>query len=399
MTAVSGWWPRGIWPWVLTALACLQGMIAGALAIYFLYPSDATLLPGGLTLLALSFPLHLLVFAVVALGLGLLAWRLGTRLATVVFGLVAGLSSFLALWPSVAMWQFARRENVPLSLGTYLTHATHLDVGGPQIERTVVYGTAADGTKLMLDVWLSDVASGGSLRPAVVKVHGGGWTGGSRSQAIDWNKWLNQLGYHVFDVEYRMPPPERWKDEVGDVKCALGWVATSAPKYRIDPERISIIGNSAGGNLAMLAAYSMGDPRLPPSCDGPMVRAKCVVNLYGPADLTLFYGSSGSLKGIQDVLRQYIGGSPSQYPDRYRVVSPVSYVGGKTPPTLTLLGTSDHIIPTDQARGLDQAFMRAGVMYETYLLPGSDHGFEVNWGSFGAQFAREKIKAFLQDHG
>jgi acetyl esterase/lipase len=385
--------------WTLTVLACLLAAITVALAVYLLHPVDATSLSRGIAALALCFPLHLLVFTVVALGLSLLARWLRARLATVVFGLVVILSSFLALWPSLAMWQLARQENVPLSLGAYLAYATPHDVGGAQLDRTIVYGLAADSTKLVLDVWLADVATPGPLLPAVVMVHGGGWTGGTRSQGIDWNKWLNQLGYPVFDVEYRMPPPERWKDEVGDVKCALGWLALNAPKYRIDPKRISIMGNSAGGNLAMLAAYSIGDPRLPPSCDVPTVSVKSVVNLYGPADLTLFYASSGSLIDVQNVMRQYIGGPPTQYPDRYRTVSPVSYVGAKTPPTVTLLGTSDHIVPTDQARSLDRALTEAGVTYETYLLPGNDHGFEVNWGSFGAQFAREKIKAFLRKHG
>lgn len=131
----------------------------------------------------------------------------------------------------------------------------------------------------------------------------------------------------------------------------------------------------------------------------PTVSVKRVVNLYGPADLTLFYGSSGSLTDIQHVLKQYIGGSPTQYPDRYRAVSSLSYVGAKTPPTITLLGTSDHIVPTDQARSLDEALTQAGVTYETYLLPCNDHAFEVNWGGFGAQFAREKIRTFLQEHG
>ena len=113
--------------------------------------------------------------------------------------------------------------------------------------------------------WLAEATSAASLRPAIVKMHGGGWTSGSRSMSAKWNRRLNQLGYHVFDVDYRMPPPERWKDEVGDVKCALGWVVANAEKYRIDPARIGTMGYSAGGNLAMLAAYSAGDPQLPPS--------------------------------------------------------------------------------------------------------------------------------------
>jgi acetyl esterase/lipase len=382
--------------WALTVLACPLTVITLALAVYFLDPANGTSLPHDLGARALSFSLHLLALSIVALGLGLLAWRLRAQLAGSVFVLVVILSSFLALSPSIAMWQLASKENVPLSLGTYLAYAAHRNNGGPQVERTLVYGTAADRTKLVLDIWLSDVTTTGSSSSAVVKVHGGGWTGGNRSQGIDWNRWLNQLGYHVFDVEYRMPPPERWKDEVGDVKCALGWVAANAPNYQINPTRISIMGFSAGGNLAMLAAYSMGDPRLPPSCDVPTVSVKSVINLYGPADLTLLYGSSGSRTYVQNVMRQYIGGPPTQYPDRYRAVSPLSYIGANTPPTLTLLGTSDHIVPIDQARSLDQALAQAGVTHETYLLPGNDHGFEVNWGGFGAQFAREEIKAFLR---
>ena len=79
-------------------------------------------------------------------------------------------------------------------------------------------------------------------------------------------------------------------------------------------------------------------------------------------------------------MTQYIGGSPTQYPDRYLEVSPLSYVGTKTPPTITLLGTSDHDIPTDQAVSLDQALTNAGVTHETYLLPCNDHALRSQLG-------------------
>jgi acetyl esterase/lipase len=175
---VSRRWPTSIAQWALTVLAVSLAVITVALAVYMPRPADATSLPHGVTARALFFPLHLLVVTVVALGLGLAAWWLRARVAASIFGLAVTLSSFLALWPTITMWQLARRENVPLSLGIYLAYATHRDAGGPQPERTVGYGTAADGTKLVLDVWLSDVATTGSSRPAIVKVHGGGWTGG-----------------------------------------------------------------------------------------------------------------------------------------------------------------------------------------------------------------------------
>ena len=141
-----------------------------------------------------------------------------------------------------------------------------------------------------------------------------------------WPRWLNGLGYEVFDVEYELPPPARWQDEVGDVKCALGWVERHAAEYHLDPGRVSVMGYSAGGNLAMLAAYTMGDARLPASCNVAPVAVRSVVNLYGPADLTLLYRSSGSRDYIDNALRKYVGGSPSEFPARYRNLSPVSHV-------------------------------------------------------------------------
>jgi acetyl esterase/lipase len=210
---------------------------------------------------------------------------------------------------------------------------------------------------------------------------------------------LNTRGYDVFDVEYELPPPPRWQDEVGDVKCAVGWVEAHAAAYHLDRRRISVMGYSAGGNLAMLAAYSAGDARLPPSCDLPTVAIRSVVNLYGPADLALLYRSSGSRDYIDGALRRYVGGSPTQYPDRYRVLSPVSHVNARTPPTITLLGESDRIVPTDQAHVLDEALVRAGVPHATYLLPATDHGFDVNWNGFGTQIARAVIGKFLERYG
>lgn len=284
-----------------------------------------------------------------------------------------------------------------LSLRNYLANATHLRIGGPQPERSVEYGKADDGTKLLLDVWLPKKVGNETLRPAVVKLHGGGWTSGRRGQGVNWNRWLSEHGYAAFDVEYRLAPQAKWKDEVGDVKCALGFVASNAARYQIDPARISTWGHSAGGNLAMLAAYSMGDPVLPASCDGPTVAVRSVVNFYGPADLTASVKDS-AIPEADNVLMRYVGGSLAQYPDRYRILSPINHVGAKSPPTITFLGARDRLLPASQALALDRALAGAGVIRETYLLPGSDHSFDANWGGFATQFARAKVGPFLARH-
>ncbi len=391
----NNWHPRSISTWLLTLAACLLAVITATLAYCMLYPVrwDG---PGIFGALALFFPLHLLVVTMVAAVLAWLARRCRTRLAAWVFGLVVILTAIMALTPTVAVWGKARELRVSLSLGNYLAHAGHMNTGPPQTDRSVVYGTATDGMKLELDVWRTGRPNTGPLRPAIVWVHGGAWTHGNRSMLPEWNRWLNELGYEVFDVEYRMPPSVRWQDEIGDVKAALGWVAIHAAEFHVDPARISIMGNSAGGNLAMLAAYSAGDPQLAPSTDVPPVVVRSVVNLYGPADLPLGYRSSGSLGYVQAALKQYVGGTPEEFPERYGALSPVSHVAAKTPPTITFLGTSDRIVPEDQVQVLDAALTKAGVAHETYFLPGNDHGFDTNWGGFGTQIARAKIELFLR---
>jgi acetyl esterase/lipase len=195
-----------------------------------------------------------------------------------------------------------------------------------------------------------------------------------------------------------MPPPERWLDEVADVKSALGWLAAHAAEHHVDPARIAIMGGSAGGNLALLAAYSAGDSRLPPSTDVPAVTVRCVVNLYGPVEMELAYRSTNSPDYTRPQMREYLGGPPDEAPDRYRLVSPLFHVGAKTPPTITLLGTSDRLVGTEQAERLDQALVAAGIPHETWLIPATDHGFDINWGGLATQIARAKIGAFLDKH-
>jgi acetyl esterase/lipase len=380
----------------MTVVGCPLAVIAAAWFYYTLKPGEYDGL-GWLGSFALVFPLQLLAVTLLGAGLAVLAWRLGALLPASAFSLVAILTAVTALWPSVALWQRARQDHVSLSLGSALI--PQLNPGGPARDGSVVYATTSDGTKLKLDVWRADGAGTGALHPAVVRVHGGAWIGGTRSDLPDWDRWLNRLGYDVFDVDYRLPPPARWSDEVGDVKCALGWLASHADNYHVDPARISVMGYSAGGNLALLAAYSMGDPRLPASCSTSTVTVRSAVNLYGPADLTLIYRSSGSARYVDDVLERYIGGTPSEYPGRYRALSPLSHVNASTPPTITVLGERDRIVPAAQAHVLDRALTAAGVAHETLLMPGQDHGFDANWSGLGTQFARARIRAFLERYG
>jgi len=397
LSAGSQWRPRGAGAWLLIVVACLLTVLMAGLAYCMVRPVrwDG---PGKFGGAALFFPLHLLAFTLFAAVLALLAKRAGARLAAWVFGLVVILTAAMALTPTITVWRQARQLDVPLSLGNYLANAGRPNFGLPQRERSVVYGTVKDGTQLELDVWRTGKPNSGPLRPAIVLVHGGAWTHGNRSMLPNWNRWLNELGYEVFDVEYRMPPPVRWLDEIGDVKAALGWVVAHAAEYHVDPARISLMGSSTGGNLSMLAAYSAGDPRLPSSTDVPPVAIRSVINFYGPTDMALLYRTCESPNYVRPLMRQYIGGPPEEFPDRYELLSPLTHVGVKAPPTLTIIGASDRLISMPHAQRLNEALTKAGVLHEMIVLPANDHGFDVNWGGFGTQIARVKIKQFLEKY-
>ena len=393
------WQPKSLRQWLWTAAGAGALFTTLMVGYYVADPGDYGSFWSRVAEAAQKFPLILLISALVTAILAGLANCNKAGLAATGFGLVAFLYLAMALWPAYSMWSMARKGNVAVSLVSHFAMSTHPTAFPSRVSRDVTYGKAVDGTELLLDVWPATRSVPGTLHPAFVRIHGGGWIGGVKSGLPAWNLWLNDLGYFVFDVEYRKPPRAGWKDEIGDVKCALGFVFASAGKYGVDPARISVTGYSAGGNLATLAAYSMGVAELPPSCAAPVVPIKSVVNFYGPSDLTAMYDMTPSPVAVHDALQKYIGGPPGQFPDRFRALSPVTYVSAKSPPTITILGLSDRIVPREQADALDRALAAASVARETYLLPGADHGYDANWGAMGTQFSREKIERFLQKYG
>jgi acetyl esterase/lipase len=388
------WDQHRAFAWILTALGATAFVGISVLAGAMLFPVHWPIL-SGYGQLALLFSLHLLLLVPPALGLGFLAWKRGARLPAALFALAALLVFPAAFVPVLAVFGSARQLNVSLSLADYLEHARTFNVGPPARERTVVFGVLGDGTKLELDVWWTGKPRLGPLRPAVLNVHGGAFTRGNRSATPEWNRWLNELGYEVFDVEYRLPPPPRFLDQVADVKAALGYIARHAAEYHVDPAAISVMGFSAGANLAMVAAFGMGDSRLPAAVDVPRVEVRCVINFYGPTDLALLYEQSSGPVYLRRALEAYLGGSPAAFPDRYALLSPLTHVTNRAPPTLTLMGKMDRTVPLLHTERLDRALANAGVPHETILLSGADHAFDTSWGAFATQVARAKLKQFL----
>ncbi|WP_067185260.1 alpha/beta hydrolase [Microtetraspora niveoalba] len=342
--------------------------------------------------------------ALAATAAALVALRLGARRAGGVIAAVAALCLVVTLVPVVTAHGDARRLKVPLSYAGYLQRPATSADRGP--DATVAYARPG-GEELLLDVWRprSPAEEAG---PAVVLMHGGGWTQGRRGRTPRWNEWLTERGATVFDIDYRLAPPATWNKAPGDVRCAVGWVRRNAARYGVDPGRVVLMGMSAGGHLALLAAYTAGhaegEKAFPPSCEAGDTSVSAVVSLYGPYDLAYSYDlavpwwaaerlSDGEGRGM---LHAFAGGPPGEREAEYRTASPITYLRADVPPTLSVQGGHDQIQYPDDARRAARMAQEVGASHRYVEIGYADHAFDVAWGGFGAQIARAEIDDFLR---
>src|SRR5262245_56327520 len=150
--------------------------------------------------------------------------------------------------------------------------------------------------------------------PAVVIVHGGSWRSGSRTEMARFAERFANAGYAVFNIDYRLAPEYHYPTQIDDVRAAFRWLHARAPSLAIDPDRIAVMGYSAGANLALLLGLA--------DAGGPRPRA--VVAGAGPTDLTEYPNSP--------VLAMWIGGSGAERPEMYEDASPISHVSPDDPP-------------------------------------------------------------------
>ena len=254
---------------------------------------------------------------------------------------------------------------------------------------------------LLLDAYLPTGSDGkpGSFGgsdggvPAIVVVHGGAWSGGRRSEAPDWNHWLTEQGFAVFDVDYRIQPQPNWQTATGDVRAAVSAIRRDAARYGIDPNRIALLGRSAGGHLALLAAYAAA-----PLEDREDSRVQAVVAFYAPTDLIWGYDHSANQRVIDGpgTLRRFIGGDPRAAEEAYVAASPVTHVQLGTPPTLLFHGGRDQFVRLEHMERLGKRLLNAGVPHEMVSLPYAQHGFDVLFDGWGAQLARPLVLRFLR---
>jgi acetyl esterase/lipase len=276
--------------------------------------------------------------------------------------------------------------------------------------RTNVQYAEHDGVKLAGDLYSP---KGLDKAPVLIAVHGGGWQAGNRAFYQFLGPYLAKNGYAVFAVSYRLSKPgaKAFPAAVYDVKAAVQFARANAAELGIDPDRLGLMGDSAGAHLVSLVALAGEEPlfstehRDDPHAATP-ANVKAVIGFYGVYDMLAQWQHDQITRPRDQIVEKFLGVSPMQSRRSYFDASPISYAtvdkNEKTRTRFLLIhGTHDDIVdPQTQSQALLIALKQAGFFVRTIVIPGSGH-FWANDpieepGSYGAQ-AAPQILRFLRD--
>jgi acetyl esterase/lipase len=237
---------------------------------------------------------------------------------------------------------------VTLALTWLFTGVLHAQETRPiTSKQDVIYGRV-EGAALLADI---AYPQSGDRLPAIVSVHGGRWRAGNRTDAssIKVGQWAG-FGFFAMSVDYRLvggsPAPAPYLD----VLCAIRWVHAHAAEYRIDPDRIYLIGQSAGGHMVSLVA-TLGDGpfKRVGGWDSDRNSVRAVISVAGAYDLnTLSWGN------LWTPINEDVEAAR-------RLASPLAHVTAATLPTLVIHSDDDRSVPVQQAVDMAAALQKAGV--------------------------------------
>ena len=217
------------------------------------------------------------------------------------------------------------------------------------------------GVPLTLDASIPD---GKGPFAAVIVVHGGGWENGSkRSYEKPLLPVISDAGMAWFTINYRLAPQHQYPAAVEDVEAAIRWVKANAGRFKVDPRRIALAGESAGGHLVAMAAVRQTRE----------TRVAAVVDFYGAHDLLKREAGRGE---VGKNVRQFLGitALDSAGVAKLKEASPITHVRKGLPPFLFIHGTKDAAVPYEQSPMMCERLKAAGNRCEVFTVEGAPHG-------------------------
>ena len=370
-------------PWLHTA----SGLVGLVLALPVLVWSIAAVLPSHNTftfvssVLVGSLAVPTLVIATTAFILGFLG-RGALRAVTVVVS-AAALVVPVATTATTTWITDRAGGHINVPLATAVTSMSDLP------DATIRYGSGADETAQL-------------YRPknrharVLVDIHGGGWNTDATMPAT--LRWFADHGWLVIRPSYTLATQGHptWNTAPKQVACAWAWSLSHVKELGGDPSQVSIMGDSAGGGMAINLAYGAASGKLKSSC-GSIRAPKSVLALYPTVDV----GTVESVTTLSagNAAKMYIGGTPKQFPDRYRAVNSSTWITPQAPPTMVIQGNHDTFVPPSSVRKFVNRARQAGVRVDHVQLPMLNHAFDSQArNSLGFQVVTSLGQRFLTDH-
>ncbi|MBW1251715.1 alpha/beta hydrolase [Pantoea allii] len=222
--------------------------------------------------------------------------------------------------------------------------------------------------------------------PAVVFITGGGFIDAPKSKFIGQRVDISRAGYVVASINYRVVPTMVFPGLLEDAKTAVRFLRTNADKLGIDPSRIAVMGESAGGYLAAMVATTNGIKTFDTTeYSGQSSDVQAAIDLYGLSDLTTV-GKDFSDEIIEahkspaipeamlvNGIPRQGGGSILSNPGKAKAANPITYISDKTPPFLLMHGDADNVVSPGQTGILHEALIAHGRDSTRYIVAGADH--------------------------
>lgn len=252
------------------------------------------------------------------------------------------------------------------------TDAAHTDPRDARLTATIPYGPPSQPS-LTTDFYAP--GGGPAPHPAVIIVHGGGFTGGTSRNGSEayCADFLAPAGYAVFSINYRLAPPATFADMIADTQRAVRFVRHNAAKYNVNPNKIALLGGSAGGYLSNLAGLlpptsypsSSTDPASDP-VNRQSDKVEAVVTLYGISDLR-------TMPDPTFVAKYHLLGPAAPTDSDLAAASPITHVHPGAPPFLLIHGDHDTAVPIAQSLQLQTAMHQTGGRADLIVIPNAPH--------------------------
>ncbi|HEX2533752.1 MAG TPA: alpha/beta hydrolase [Chitinophagaceae bacterium] len=253
--------------------------------------------------------------------------------------------------------------------------------------------------KHLLDVYLPPHAKPGT--PLIVWVHGGAWMQNDKYADMGYMKGTIRgfldSGYALASIDYRWSTTAPFPAQIQDCHLALQYLFDHAGEWKIDRNRMALIGFSAGGHLASLLALAQNNKvqAFQPGPSGSTFRIRCVLDYYGPSDLfAITANPDTSVVNSRHPVALLLGALPVDRPDLARQASPVTYVDRNDPPFFIVQGEKDESVPNTQSRLLYSWLQLNKVPSELIIVPNAPHYGPM----FDEPWIRERLMRFLRRH-